>query len=339
MNASEIKEYLGMIIDVEKNLQEQRNALSTLRDKYRCLEADKQLLNSQIDGINSNIPYVKGTTNFEEKFKWTLASGGVGLFFGVIVFIILLCFFEFGLLVIIVPSIIVIIFIIGAIVYFNMADNEEITKTRTNMYNNMKDAKIRVSAIELQIKYITYQMEKMNAIISSSQQNLKMLYDCNFIHPKYKQLYYVVLIYECFDTGRTNKLEGADGAYNMVELDSRLDRISGQLDTIIYSLGDIRGILSNMKISIDTLSSVINSVDKNLDLLSKNTQNIDKNISLLNQNTTNGNEILKKIEANSNLMKYQQERIARETEYANRINYLQGKNTIPSLSSNRPPHM
>mgnify|MGYP001864484039 FL=1 len=66
------------------------------------------------------------------------------------------------------------------------------------------------------------------------------IYDKNIIFPKYRRLPLVCSLYEYFCSGRCSTLEGHEGAYNILEMEIRLDRIITQMDMVITRLESIR---------------------------------------------------------------------------------------------------
>ncbi len=69
---------------------------------------------------------------------------------------------------------------------------------------------------------------------------LENLYDVNIIYPKYRNLVAVTTIYEYLASGRCDTLEGADGAYNLYEMELRQNIIIGQLSSVLDSLEQIK---------------------------------------------------------------------------------------------------
>lgn len=69
---------------------------------------------------------------------------------------------------------------------------------------------------------------------------LNLLYRADIIYPKYRNLVAVTTIYEYLASGRCDKLEGPDGAYNLYEMELRQNIIIGQLASVLDSLEKIR---------------------------------------------------------------------------------------------------
>jgi hypothetical protein len=67
-------------------------------------------------------------------------------------------------------------------------------------------------------------------------------------------------MYEYIDSGRCNSLEGADGAYNIFELEVRLDRIITKIDVVINQLEQIRANQYYLYTAIKEIQPHINQV-------------------------------------------------------------------------------
>ncbi len=65
-------------------------------------------------------------------------------------------------------------------------------------------------------------------------------YHQNIIYPKYRNFVAVTTIYEYLASGRCDTLEGADGAYNLYEMELRQNIIIGQLSSVLDSLEQIK---------------------------------------------------------------------------------------------------
>lgn len=69
---------------------------------------------------------------------------------------------------------------------------------------------------------------------------LKSLYEEGPIYPKYRNLVAVSTIYEYLASGRCDRLEGPNGAYNLYEMELRQNIVIGQLSTITEPLEQIK---------------------------------------------------------------------------------------------------
>lgn len=83
-------------------------------------------------------------------------------------------------------------------------------------------------------------MSKHNDVLANLENALEQLYDENIIFPKYRNLIAITAINEYLMSGRCDKLEGTDGAYNLYEMELRQNIIIAQLSSIIDNLEQIR---------------------------------------------------------------------------------------------------
>lgn len=72
------------------------------------------------------------------------------------------------------------------------------------------------------------------------QAALRNLYEEGVIYPKYQNLVAVSTIYEYLASGRCDRLEGPNGAYNLYEMELRQNIVIGQLSTITEHLEQIK---------------------------------------------------------------------------------------------------
>ena len=83
-------------------------------------------------------------------------------------------------------------------------------------------------------------MSKHNDALATLENALEKIYDENIIFPKYRNLVAITAINEYLMSGRCDKLEGPDGAYNLYEMELRQNIIIAQLSSIIDNLEQIR---------------------------------------------------------------------------------------------------
>ena len=97
------------------------------------------------------------------------------------------------------------------------------------------------------------------------------IYSANVIYPKYRNLVAVTTIYEYLASGRCDTLEGADGAYNLYEMELRQNIVIGQLSSVLDSLEQIK---SNQ---FTLYSEIAESNRKSAELLSDISDNVEFN--------------------------------------------------------------
>lgn len=82
--------------------------------------------------------------------------------------------------------------------------------------------------------------EKHTNALTALENALQNLYSANVIFPKYRNLVAITTINEYLESGRCSTLEGAEGAYNLYEMEMRQNIVIGQLSSIISNLEQIR---------------------------------------------------------------------------------------------------
>ena len=85
-----------------------------------------------------------------------------------------------------------------------------------------------------------YKLEKYNNTLETLSDTLKTYYSSNVIFEKYRNFTAIATISEYLQSGRCSTLEGADGAYNMYEMELRQNIVIGQLSAIISNLDQIK---------------------------------------------------------------------------------------------------
>lgn len=88
-------------------------------------------------------------------------------------------------------------------------------------------------------KNLMAERDALNETLISARKLLNKLYSYNIIYPKYRDMVAVTMFCEYLDSGRCNRLEGSDGAYNKFDqqvaaglIIAELKNISSQLEAI-----------------------------------------------------------------------------------------------------------
>lgn len=135
--------------------------------------------------------------------------------------------------------------------------------------------------------------------LKNSFQCKNELYSYNIIFEKYRNIVAVSSFYEYLMAGRCDSLEGANGAYNIYENESRMDSIITKLDEIETKLDEIKANqfmvynkLNSIESSLNSLNrtmkkavSSLNSINANTATMSKYLENISNNTDVIAHNT------------------------------------------------------
>ena len=173
---------------------------------------------------------------------------------------------------------------------------------------------------------------KLQAYHATSRETLSKIYDKNIIFPKYRNLVMVCSLYEYICASRCTTLEGHEGAYNILEMEIRLDRIITQLDKVIAQLNAIQ---SNQFI----LYSAIQESNRQSALLLESTNHMADQLqslgNCLDTQSTQFQAQISNLQKSSALTAYHAERTQKELHYMNRMDYLTGRND--GVFFNQPP--
>ncbi len=189
--------------------------------------------------------------------------------------------------------------------------------------------KQRVQAELAQKSVLEPNIQTLQAQNAESRATLQKIYDRGIIFPKYRNLVMVCSIYEYFCSGRCTTLEGHEGAYNILEMEIRLDRITTQLDRVIAQLGAIQ---QNQYM----LYSAIQESNRRSEQLLSSVDQLVSGIQELNAQGRALNAQMGELKQTSAFTAYHAERVQKELSYMNRMDYLTGRNNDAGLY-NIPP--
>lgn len=355
MNLEELKEYLAMVVDLEKNvfLQDQ-----SIRE-----------INKQFDGLGKTVeippePEVP-TEPKRERLLWIKipcmpllgalagAAGGLVIMFGIIVI---------TLGTIIPPDSLVwgcgiigaIIGTVGGIVGYcetkkDAQKNELEYQSEMRQYNEkiqtrnqkIKADQRRLASENRKIFALKSTIHQISEMSKETQRTLSAAYDLGIIFPKYRNLVAVCSIYEYLCSGRCSTLTGADGAYNIYETEVRLDKIITSLDVVVRELQQIKANQYMLYTAVQEGNSIARSISNGVGEISTKLGEISTIAADIKaENAAVNQELLSQLgdlEKSSALTAYNSQRIQQELAYMNRINYYSGRNDDAGAFRSIPP--
>ncbi len=309
IEGKQLKEYLFNVYKLEASLYQQKNAYDKLMREKGKLKAwqPKKHLEEWGSDINLTVSWAKG-----------LGIGlgvGAGIFaavwvvriaYGIILDLSSIIFHENGttsaylsatnkaaLILGLIGGAIVAIFIISEdIKDFNSVENHNQSILPKNAQIDRENEQMRktknqqIGIINKEINIVAKSYNETKAILDS-------YYALNIIFPKYRYLIAVSSFYEYFESGRCDRLEGHEGAYNQFENEIRLNMVICKLDEVIKHLDRIEqnqwmlydAINQGNKKADRLLKSVNNAVNK-LDDISHHAEITQYNSGVIAENTT-----------------------------------------------------
>ena len=125
-----------------------------------------------------------------------------------------------------------------------IAYNRKLTEYEEKQTKNDKEYNDLLEEYNMNLKQYNIKtrelIDKHNNILIMLKNTLEKLYNENVIFPKYRNLIAITAINEYLVSGRCSELEGANGAYNLYEMELRQNIIINQLSNIIDNLEKIR---------------------------------------------------------------------------------------------------
>jgi len=195
---------------------------------------------------------------------------------------------------------------------------------------------IRKAALEVEVN----QLQAQNA---ESKKTLEKIYASNVIFPKYRNMVMVCSLYEYICSGRCDTLDGHEGAYNILEMEIRLDRVVTQLDQVIDALERIQHnqyiIYTAIQDANRQLQQFQHSTNQAIatfqSMQEAHYRDVREGLQEMRDNNAALQVQFAEMQKTSALTAYQSERIQKELAYMNRMDYLTGRND--GVFFNRPP--
>lgn len=363
MKREDLKEYLGIVVDMEENIFMQKTLISNIEREIEQLKIPK-IFSDPIKPVEPERPKKNSSVASTIIFS---VIGCIVLFFlsciGILIISGIVVLFRYGNLdyaasaqvqnlleplIIIIPTI-WIVYCISKELKSRKQDTIERKKYADTMETYKKDLEAHKKAIEMNCfnrqqderirlaKTIFLNSQRTAAIksLASTTEYLKKIYAKDIIFPKYRNLVMACSLYEYICAGRCDTLEGHEGAYNILETEIRLDRIISQLDQVITHLEKIQQnqfmLYSAIQNSNQRLSQIMDSTNH----MASRLDDFYNGATPLNDQTAELNARIAELQASSTLTAYHAERTQKELAYMNRINYLSGRND--DVFFNHPP--
>lgn len=352
MTIAALKEYLGMVVQTEKEVNAQEELSNRLALDIRHYHTQIDTLNNKMRTIEKPIkPSRKMTHENERKeriklFVVSLIGLGISalIFYGInyifpflaglksppllIIVGFLGIFAGIGVLLFILMTIVGLFMLAGPSRKEAIEKDDAIYQNDMWSYNNQchqyneiqrenKNRKDQIQQLTTQIAVAEAYRQQVETSLRSSRANLEKMYSYNVVFPKYRNYVMVSSIYEYFCSGRCTTLEGHDGAYNILELEIRLDKIITRLDKILKNLSAIQ---SNQY----TLYCCLQDSNRKMDTLLQEESRMADSLQGLDSQTATMNARLAGLQKSSELSNYLAECNQRELHYMNRMNYLAG---------------
>lgn len=308
MTVIEMKNYLAMIINLEREESTQNQAIYNLNNQIYWLGKYREIGEPQkpLDTVNTR------GVDADAKGRLLAIAGALAAVFG---FFITSGFFLIsGVLVLLVG---------GGYCFFGRVVFDEDYREAVKRYNQkveqykkslVEDAK-RVDAERVKKTALQSSLNVLKSANKKTANCLQQLYNKNIIYPKYRNLACVCTLYEYFDSGRCTTLEGHEGAYNLLENEMRLNRIITQNNRILENLEAIR---ENQELLYDS----IQAANQKADQIISGCNRMSNQLNGIQAQGAELNARVAQLQTTSDLNLYVNTCAKRELEYMNRANRI-----------------
>ena len=183
--------------------------------------------------------------------------------------------------------------------------HEELIVEKQHEVDLAKDlVKSLMEESELKNKLARRERKKLEDTLSKSKNVLKQLYDSDIVYPKYRNMAAMCTMYEYLASGRCDKLEGPDGAYNLYETEIRQNVIVVSLAKIIQQLEDIKDRQYQLYQELKTTNRMLNNVGNEMNAIYNTTSSIEQIAENIESNSYISNQCTEIISKNTNALKY-----------------------------------
>ena len=328
MTTQNLKEYLGIILDLESNVYFQQKLINDLQSRIRALKVQKESLTPPKKPKPPEKPEISYIS------VWTsLSIAAVGV--AILLFAHYLSNNHHGFFAFIVGFFGFIFVFSGVIcgIVYGIEDHNEneqqkyayslSTKaypSQLNNYNTMMESYQSESvSLPQKIQYCNMLLEAIQRTQSRTNSILMQFYDYNIIYPKWRGFVNVSNLYDYIASGMCTSLEGPHGAYEQLMEDMRADRI---ITSIEAAKNQILHAMNSIYLNQCAIINELQGIDNKMNAISNN---INLKFELIDKATQDNTNLIEKIKSDSSVLIYQNERMQKELQYANRMNYLIGK--------------
>lgn len=342
METDDLKEYLGIIVDLEKNVYLQNRLIEGMQSRISKLGIPKT--------FDFPVPPSPKGSSFGSVVAELLCSvlitavvAAVLFFaFGLIEGVLQLIGLDSSRLIVIdwIYFIVVALVFVGSMIGFTGLDisasrdykkeKEKYSQDYLDYQNNLDQDKVRIKSEEQQQAALRKAINQVEEVQKATKKTLTDTYALNIIYEKYRTLPHICSIYEYIYSGRCTSLHGSGGAYDVLENEILQKTVILQLDTIIRQLNSIQ---RNQYMLYNT----IQEGNKKLDTILSSIDKVSEQISGLTPRQMATERYMNELEKNSEIMAYNTERIEKELSYMNRMNYFAGKYDAAGMIRRRPP--
>lgn len=132
--------------------------------------------------------------------------------------------------------------------------------------------------------YISAEIDQIEKELNTVKNTLNTLYSLRIngvlcLHPNYRGLIPISVIYGYFDTGRCTQLQGHEGAYNLYEDEKMKGIIINKLETVSKQLGDLQSSMVYVGQAIQECNSLLSDLEAEGERMTAAVHSMNKSVS------------------------------------------------------------
>lgn len=298
MTTTDLKEYIKIVYEMEQSIFQQKALINKLEQKKKELPSRPYapIKPEQPSGLRIIISLALMGFGLVWFFGCLFSpyNGSQGFFIDLLARIVAACI-GLG------------ICYIGGMLIDDGSDNN--TPTYQQRYTNYQQELAAYNRSLPLYKQLETELPLSRKKLQQSEILLRSFYESHdVIYPKYRNLIAVSSFYDYLMSGRCSELQGHEGAYNIFEVEVRLNRIITQLDHVVARLNTIE---QNQYMLYNAISASNATVDRLCSAVEHSNRLSTANTAQLNQ-----------INRNTALAAHEAELTRKEIEYNSRMNQL-----------------
>lgn len=295
MGTNELKEYLDIVVDMEKNIFLQSNLLEFLNLKIKNLEKPVREFYDSGGPTKPKDHSSRGQRGIDRilaRFflcflNEPLISFGIVVLLAFVTYIAMFCFQNIFHVTIIDNILFLVIWISLSIIWFGFQiirsiqrDDYRIERYQTEMgkyFKKMRQYEMEIEEYqkkhrqelvkwEAKQTFLEKQKEEIESTLFVSERNLQSIYEENVILPQYRSLVMACSLCEYIRAGRCTTLEGHEGAYHVLETEIKQDHMITQMDQALVRLEQLENnqfmLYSALRESIQRSAQIQESINR-----------------------------------------------------------------------------
>lgn len=344
LETKKLKEYLSILLDMEKSVYFENEMIQRLKIE---IESKKQTLQFEHAPVEPELPQTKP---IKPDKLWVLLPMIPLVVLGIPGIAAIVRSHEmnsFGDFFLFILGVFLVICSLGAFLggFFSLKDDakkdrENYKKNFTAYQNALSNYPDKQKAYEGDLREYQQRIKQLSQIIQlretqlkelqetavRTRQRLQQFYEVKYneeyiIYPKWRGFANIANLYDYIASGMCRRLRGEHGAYEQLMEDLRANRVISSIDE---AKRELSASMDQIAWNQSAILNELRDVNDTLGRIGRDLYSTKRAIETTGQNQNIIEQELRSIQKNSMLQTYQNERIQKELQYANRMNYLVG---------------